>query len=216
MGGTLIWGYRFRKMELYPNFTIAFISKHMKAKASNWALPEGGSLTTMPLAVDDDARGWAAAVDNDDARGRGRGRWRRPWPRPWTTAPVAVAFDDNARGCGRGQRHPWPRPWTTTTPVAVTVDNGNPGGRGLRRQRPWPRPWTMTTPVTVDDHAWPRPLTRPRPWTTTPVAAASAVNYDDARGRDISCELRRRPRRRLWPWPWTTMLPVAMAVDDGI
>ena len=55
----------------------------------------------MPLAVDDDARGWAAAVDDDDARGRGRGRWQRPWPRPWTMeTPVAAAVDNSASGRG--------------------------------------------------------------------------------------------------------------------
>ena len=107
MGGTLIWGYRFRKMELYPNFTIAFISKHMKAKASNWALPEGGPSTTMPLAVDDDARGWAAAVDDDDARGRGRGR-QRQWSWSLTTTPVVAVVDNDTHGRGHGrQRRRW-------------------------------------------------------------------------------------------------------------
>ena len=103
--GLLFGDIDVRKMELYPNFTIAFISKHMKAKASNWALPEGGPSTTMPLAVDDDARGWAAAVDDDDARDCGR-------PRLAAAIDKAAAVDDNARGRGLScklRQRPWPR-----------------------------------------------------------------------------------------------------------
>merc|ERR1712155_237602 len=53
----------------------------------------------------------------------------------------------------------------------------------------------------------------PWPSTTTPVAATSAVNYDDA--RDDVRGRGRGLRRCQWPWPWTTTTPVAATMDDS-